>query len=233
MPPMMVAPLRLVPGIMARHCTSPTLRASSGVMLSRFWIRAALCGRFSAHRMMKPPMMKVLATTTGVNRCALIALPNSSPRMTAGMKAISTLTVKRCACRLVGRATIVSWIFFQYTMITARMAPVWIAMSKTLAFSSSKPNSAPARIRWPVDEIGRNSVKPSTTPITAALTSRTISTRAPEKSGDYRRPVTILTRSAAPGSATAWRPGVQDRNRRTRRQRPRTPPPGRSSSRSC
>src|SRR6185369_7853469 len=44
------------------------------------------------------------------------------------------------------------------------MAPVWIAMSKTLAFSSSKPSSDPARIRWPVLEIGRNSVSPSTTP---------------------------------------------------------------------
>ena len=110
---MMVAPLRLVPGIIARHCTSPTLSASSGVMLSTFWMRAALCGRFSAHRMMKPPMMKVLATTTGVNRCALMALPNSSPRITAGMKAISTFSVKRCACRLVGSATTVSRSFCQ------------------------------------------------------------------------------------------------------------------------
>jgi hypothetical protein len=32
--------------------------------------------------------------------------------------------------------------------------PVWIAMSKTLALSSSKSSSEPARIRWPVDEIG-------------------------------------------------------------------------------
>src|SRR5215207_9597996 len=71
-------------------------------------------------------------------------------------------------------------------MITARIAPVWIAMSKTLAFSSSKPSSAPARIRWPVDEIGRNSVRPSTMPMTAALASKTISTRAPFKSADYR-----------------------------------------------
>ena len=38
--------------------------------------------------MMKPPMMKVLATTTGVNRCALIALPNSRPSTTAGTKAM-------------------------------------------------------------------------------------------------------------------------------------------------
>ena len=81
-------------------------------------------------------------------------------------------------------------------MITARMAPVWIAMSKTLAFSSSNPSSAPARIRWPVLEIGRNSVRPSTTPMIAALTSRTISTRDPfaEQSADYR----VLSRAVRP-----------------------------------
>ena len=34
MPPMMVAPLRLVPGIMAKHCTRPTLSASRPRMSS-------------------------------------------------------------------------------------------------------------------------------------------------------------------------------------------------------
>ena len=71
-------------------------------------------------------------------------------------------------------------------MITARMAPVWIAMSKTLAFSSSNPSNAPARMRCPVLEIGRNSVRPSTTPMTAALTSRTISNARSRQRLDYR-----------------------------------------------
>src|SRR6218665_250278 len=39
MPPMMVAPLRLVPGTMARHCTKPTLRASGAVIASSVWMR--------------------------------------------------------------------------------------------------------------------------------------------------------------------------------------------------
>ena len=64
-------------------------------------------------------------------------------------------------------------------MITAKIAPVWIAMSNTLAFSPSKPSSEPARIRWPVLETGRNSVSPSTTPITAALIHSAKSKRAP------------------------------------------------------
>ncbi len=177
MPPMMVAPLRLVPGTMARHCTRPTFSASSGPMSSTLWMRTAVCWRRSAHRMTKPPRMKVLATTTGVNRCSLMALPNSRPSSTAGRKPISTFSVKRCAWRWLGSATSVSRMRCQYTRMTAKMAPVWMAMSKTLALASSKPSSEPARIRWPVDEIGRNSVSPSTTPMTAALSSKTVSTR--------------------------------------------------------
>jgi hypothetical protein len=33
------------------------------------------------------------------------------------------------------------------------------------------PSKAPAKIKWPVEEMGRNSVSPSTTPMTAALNS--------------------------------------------------------------
>ena len=69
-------------------------------------------------------MMKVLATTTGVNRFALIALPNSKPSTTAGMNAISTFSENCCACFSVGSATTVSRIFCQYTRMTAKIAPV-------------------------------------------------------------------------------------------------------------
>ena len=62
---------------------------------------------------MKPPMMNVVATTTGVNRWALMALPNNKPITTAGRKAISTLSARRCACFCVGSATTVSRIFCQ------------------------------------------------------------------------------------------------------------------------
>ena len=49
------------------------------------------------------------------------------------------------------------------------MAPVWMAISKTLAVSPVKFSIEPARIKWPVDEMGKNSVKPSTMPMRAAL----------------------------------------------------------------
>jgi hypothetical protein len=75
-------------------------------------------------------------------------------------------------------------------MITARMAPVWMAMSNTLALASSKPSSAPARIRWPVLEMGRNSVRPSTTPMMAALTSKQ-STRTRARKASLTRVVTL------------------------------------------
>ena len=180
MPPMMVAPERLVPGTIARHCTKPIFSASSGVIASTDSIRATGGARRSAHRMMKPPTMKVLATTTGVKRCALIALPNSSPSSTAGTKAISTFNAKRRAFASSARPTIVSRRRCQYTMITAKIAPVWIAMSNTLPLASSKPSSAPARMRCPVLEIGRNSVSPSTMPIRAAFPSKTMSKPAPD-----------------------------------------------------
>lgn len=66
--------------------------------------------------------------------------------------------------------------------MTAKIAPVWMAMSKTLTVASlmwfCMPSSWPARIRWPVLEIGRNSVNPSTMPITAAFNNITISTQS-------------------------------------------------------
>src|SRR5262249_4442257 len=45
------------------------------------------------------------------------------------------------------------------------MAPSWMAISKLFWNSvCSRPKSRLARIKCPVEEIGRNSVKPSTTP---------------------------------------------------------------------
>jgi len=44
-----------------------------------------------------------------------------------------------------------------------------MAISKVLPLSPSKFNNEAATIKCPVEEIGKNSVKPSTTPNTAAL----------------------------------------------------------------
>src|SRR3954451_22944930 len=44
------------------------------------------------------------------------------------------------------------------------MAPVWMTILKTFQRSSFAPSKSPARMRCPVEEIGRNSVRPSTMP---------------------------------------------------------------------
>src|SRR5262245_58665720 len=50
------------------------------------------------------------------------------------------------------------------------MAPNWIRIAKVLPkSSSSKPKKRWTRSRWPVEDTGRNSVRPSTTPRTKAL----------------------------------------------------------------
>jgi hypothetical protein len=40
------------------------------------------------------------------------------------------------------------------------------------------PSKLPVKIKCPVDEMGKNSVKPSTTPMTAALMSKSVSTNS-------------------------------------------------------
>src|SRR2546430_15224520 len=50
------------------------------------------------------------------------------------------------------------------------MAPNWISTAKVLPkSSSSKPKKRCTSNRWPVEDTGRNSVRPSTTPRTNAL----------------------------------------------------------------
>ena len=71
-------------------------------------------------------MMNVEATTVGMNKCALMALPNNKPNSTAGKKAINTLTANRRAILCEGKAITVLLIFSQNTNTTANMAPVWI-----------------------------------------------------------------------------------------------------------
>jgi hypothetical protein len=61
----------------------------------------------------------------------------------------------------------------RYSQITASIAPAWMAISNTLTLSPVKLSRLPVRIRWPVEEIGRNSVNPSTRPMMNALNSNT------------------------------------------------------------
>src|SRR5574341_1816826 len=52
--------------------------------------------------------------------------------------------------------------------MTARIAPSWMDMSTLVATSPLKPSQWPTRMRWPVEETGRNSVRPSTSPSSIA-----------------------------------------------------------------
>src|SRR6476469_1760775 len=51
-------------------------------------------------------------------------------------------------------------------------------MSKVFAVSPVSPSQWPARMRWPVDDTGMNSVTPSTRPRSAALSSGSATIRA-------------------------------------------------------
>ena len=83
MPPMMVAPERLVPGISANACAMPSLSASSGrqvVEIDRRAADAAACRcRCSTQKMISPPTMNASATGTGLNRWALIVPAEEHP----------------------------------------------------------------------------------------------------------------------------------------------------------
>ena len=67
------------------------------VISSTVWMRVATSERRPAHRMMKPPRMNVLATTSGVNKWALTMLPNSRPSTSASRKLMPPLERERDA----------------------------------------------------------------------------------------------------------------------------------------
>ena len=69
MPPMMVAPERLVPGISAKACARPSFSASTAVRLSMSVMRGLMFSwRFSTRKMIRPPTTRATATGTGPNR---------------------------------------------------------------------------------------------------------------------------------------------------------------------
>src|SRR5574343_453682 len=162
-PPMMVAPEREVPGINANAWAIPSLKASTTDISSTVCTRMT-CWRRSAHRITNAPRMKVVATAIGLNRLALIALPKARPRMASGRKATNRL---RMNLRAAG-SDVAPWATLssrsRYSQTTARMAPNWITISNNLPRSSLKFSKSPARIKCPVDEMGSNSVSPSTIP---------------------------------------------------------------------
>src|SRR5215510_8738261 len=194
---MIVAPERDVPGISAKHWAKPTFNASRQVMSSTAATRAGRSLR-STQRITSAPAMNAAATGTAAKRCALMKLPKRSPSTAAGMKATTRFATNRCAARSEPSPASTPRNFARYSQTIASIAPVWIAMSNVFAFSSLKPRRSPARMRWPVLETGRNSVRPSTTPSTRALRSSAVSIAAgilPARRGDARAVTARLSQS--------------------------------------
>ena len=93
-PPMMVAPEREVPGMSENTWATPSLSASRQSMSSTSVMRGSRCRR-STRKMTRPPTMSASATTTGLNRCALISPCSSRPHRAEGSTAMTRLVTKR------------------------------------------------------------------------------------------------------------------------------------------
>ena len=171
-PPIIVAPEREVPGINAAHWARPIFRASMGVSSSTlliFFILLDRVCRYSAQKIMNAPTIKALATGTGENKYALMYLPNRSPKPIAGTQAMTTCNTNFWDCLLVHKVLVTFRRRWRYSQHTAKIAPNWIMISKALPRSSLKFSRSPTKIKCPVLEMGKNSVRPSTTPKMRAL----------------------------------------------------------------
>src|SRR2546425_1697373 len=118
----------------------------------------------SIARMGTPPTINAGIPTGGVNRCAVIQWCVSSPTSAAGRNATSSARTRRRDSAAARPSFTTRHNRSRYSQTTARMAPSWMMISKAAARGPTKPSAWPARIRWPVDETGRNSVAPSTSP---------------------------------------------------------------------
>ena len=90
----MVAAERLVPGISANIWKAPIRSASSGLSSSTERMRS-MCGRFSAHRIARPPITSAIATGTGANSRLRMVSSSNSPATAAGRTARKRLAAKR------------------------------------------------------------------------------------------------------------------------------------------
>src|SRR5215203_492115 len=78
-------------------------------------------------------------------------------------------------------------------MITARIVPNWMT-AETAAPGSPQPRSSGTSLRWPVEEMGMNSVRPWTRPRTIASTMD--KSHLPNHRQDQRPPSHVLAEVA-------------------------------------
>src|SRR5262249_15102458 len=158
--------------------------------------------------MTMPPAMNETAITRGVVYSTRLTTPeNSAPAAAAGRNATNSISTKWRASGSDGSPASTRAIFARYSQTIARIEPSWIRTVNTPP-GSSNPRRRSAISRWAVDETGRNSVSPCTTPNNAAAI-QLISTERPHH--DARRLVDLPDGfpAGAPGAAGATFTGAR------------------------
>ena len=134
----------------------------------------------SATSITTPPATRATATTRGSNRTDRIVSWRATPITPAGMLVRSMLRRKAhdAGSRRVPDTT--SRNLEKNSTRTARIAPLWMATSKTRPGGRSSRRRSTARIRCPVEDTGRNSVKPSSAP--SRIATRKVISRSDDAS---------------------------------------------------
>ena len=147
-PPMMVAPEREVPGISAKACASPSLRASMACSWSTVPMRMR-CWRRSAQDEQSAED-ESQCHRQWLKQGRLDGLVEQQPQHRQRHEGYGEVDNKRRASRSRRSPMTTRPIFKRYSQATARMAPSCMTISNTLPFSSLNWSRSPTRIRWPV-----------------------------------------------------------------------------------
>src|SRR5512134_2518317 len=136
--------------------------------------------------MISPPTTSAVATGTGKNSIVSITFLNNTPAIAAGRNAISTLSTRRCSAASCVSPRSICQRRARYSQHTARIAPLWMATMNAARLPGRKRTRSSTTIRWPVLEMGRNSVSPSTEPSSSAFSANIQSKGVSGRTGGAR-----------------------------------------------
>ena len=161
--PMIVAADLDVPGIIDRHWINPMKKAVLKLK-SLMDVILVFIFKFSTSKIIIPPMSKAIATVHGLNRLFSILLPSKAPKIIAGKTPTIVLNHIFQVSLFLFWSLVNGQSLFQKYTTTAKIAPSCITISKRVVKPLLKVINWFTRIKCPVEEIGKNSVKPSATP---------------------------------------------------------------------
>ncbi len=161
-PPVMVMPERDVPGMRASICMQPMAIALVQVRVSMFSVVFLDEANLSAAQSAIPQTMRPVAMASGERMRSISNTDRATPRMPTGMVAMMILA-RREFSFLVLQVLMRSAMSVLRTQMMARRVATWTATSKSIP-CSDQPRSLGMKMRWPEEEIGRNSVIPWTAP---------------------------------------------------------------------